>query len=92
VAPVTRQAANIYTANTQGHPRQHGEWNSDGNTSLTTAMAKDWPGRPLYLQSAMTSYFATRQWVQAVRLWVADDAFWARRRTTARTGVTSTTT
>ena len=41
-------------------------------------MNKDWPGRPLYMDSAIASYFATRQWVQAVRSWVGDDAFWAR--------------
>ena len=41
-------------------------------------MAKDWPGRPLYLQAAISSYFASRQWIQAVRSWVGDDAFWRR--------------
>jgi hypothetical protein len=41
-------------------------------------MAKDWPGRPLYMQSAIAAYFATRQWVQAVRSWVADEACWSR--------------
>lgn len=78
VSPLERQAVTLYTANTQGHPRQHGEWNSEGNTSLTKNMSKDWPGRPLYLESAISAYFASRQWLQAVRLWVADEAFWAR--------------
>jgi hypothetical protein len=73
-----RDKVTIYTANTQGHSRQHGEWNSDGNFDLTKTMAKDWPGRPLFLQSAITAYFASRQWLEAVRLWVDDDAFWAR--------------
>ena len=41
-------------------------------------MNKDWPGRPLWLESAVTAYFASRQWVEAVRSWVADDAFWQR--------------
>ena len=27
----TRDSVTIYTANTQGHPRQHGDWNGDGN-------------------------------------------------------------
>jgi hypothetical protein len=78
VPTAVRDDVTVYTANTQGHPRQHGTWNTDGNTSLTSAMAKDWPGRPLYLQSAITSYFASRQWIQAVRSWVGDDAFWGR--------------
>jgi hypothetical protein len=41
-------------------------------------MNKDWPGRPLWLESAVTAYFASRQWVEAVRSWVGDDAFWQR--------------
>jgi hypothetical protein len=73
-----RDAVTIYTANTQGHTRQHGNWNTDGNTSLNTAMNKDWPGRPLYLPSATTAYFASRQWIEAVRSWVGNDAFWRR--------------
>ena len=78
VPAATRDSVTIYTANTQGHARQHGDWNGDENESLTTTMSKDWPGRPFYLQSAIASHFASRQWVQAVRSWVADDAFWAR--------------
>ncbi len=73
-----RDAHTIYTANTQGHPRQHGNWNSDRNRNLSKNMNKDWPGRPLWLESAVTAYFASRQWVEAVRSWVGDDAFWQR--------------
>jgi hypothetical protein len=73
-----RDAHTIYTANTQGHPRQHGNWNSDRNRNLKNNMNKDWPGRPLWLESAVTAYFASRQWVEAVRSWVGDDAFWQR--------------
>ena len=73
-----RDGVSVYTANTQGHPRQHGSWNSDRNRNLLTTMNKDWPGRPLYLQAAISSYFASRQWIQAVRSWVGDDAFWRR--------------
>ena len=78
VPAATRGGVTVYTANTKGHPRQHGHWNSDRNQNVTTAMSKDWPGRPHYLQSAISAYFATRQWIQAVRSWVGDDAFWAR--------------
>lgn len=70
-----RNAVTIYSDESPGH-RPHGYWNSDGNTSVRTAMNKDWPGRPYYLQAATTAYFATRQWVEAVRSWVGDDAFW----------------
>jgi hypothetical protein len=73
-----RDAVTIYTANTQGHPRQHGSWNSDRNRNLTKNMNKDWPGRPLWRESAISAYFASRQWIQAVRSWVGDDAFWRR--------------
>jgi hypothetical protein len=78
VPTAVRDGVTVYTANTQGHARQHGDWNGDGNTSLTKTMSKDWPGRPLYLEAAISSYFASRQWIQAVRSWVGDDAFWAR--------------
>jgi hypothetical protein len=74
-----RDSVTIYTANTQGHyDRQHGSWNSDNNEDLFKNMNKDWPGRPLYLESAVTAYFASRQWIEAVRSWVADDSFWRR--------------
>jgi hypothetical protein len=56
--------------------RGHGYWNSDGNLNLATQMNKDWPGRPYYLQSYLAAYFATRQWLRAVKTWVADDAAW----------------
>jgi hypothetical protein len=41
-------------------------------------MNKDWPGRPYYMQAAITAYYASAQWIEAVRRWVDDDAFWAR--------------
>jgi hypothetical protein len=56
--------------------RIHGAWNQDGNANLTTGMAKDWPGRPLFDAGDMSAYFASVQWLEAVRLWVNDDAFW----------------
>jgi PLAT/LH2 domain/CARDB len=74
-----RDAVTIYTANTQGHyERQHGSWNSEKNRNLTKNMNKDWPGRPLWLESAVTAYFASRQWIEAVRSWVDNEAFWQR--------------
>jgi hypothetical protein len=76
-APV-RSAENIYTGGSIGIPRNHGGWNADGNTSLTRFNAKDWPGRPLYTEAHLASYFATRAWVQAIRAHVADEALWAR--------------
>ena len=86
-----RERASVYTANTRGpgdtpnRLRQHGNWDGsegdfdgDKNRTLTITMNKDWPGRPLYLPSAIAAYFATRQWVQAVRSWVADEPCWTR--------------
>ncbi len=78
VPAATRNSVSLYAGGTAGHDRGHGEWNTDGNRSLEDAMAKDWPGRPLYPDSAVTAYFATRQWIRAVRSWVDDDAFWRR--------------
>ena len=39
-------------------------------------MNKDWPGRPRYLEAYMASYFATRQWVEAVRRAVDNGPYW----------------
>lgn len=61
-----------------GNPRGHGGWKSDGNLNLNTAQAKDWSGRPSHNEAYMTSYFATRQWIQALRGWLGDEALWAR--------------
>ena len=82
-APV-RSAENIYSGGSIGIPRNHGGWNADGNTSLTRFNAKDWPGRPLYTEAYLASYFATRAWVQAIRAHVADEALWARTMRLAR--------
>jgi hypothetical protein len=73
-----RDAEQLYTAGSQGVLRDHGSWKADDNDSLHSSMAKDWAGRPLYTEAYTSAYFATRQWVQAVRAAVADDAFWGR--------------
>jgi hypothetical protein len=79
VPEAARNAAKVYSADTSDGSvkhRVHGDWSGDGNTGLVNTMAKDWAGRPLFPQADMTAYFATRQWLQAIRLWVNDDAFW----------------
>ncbi len=73
-----REQFMVYGDSTPGHSRRHGYWSSDGNISLATMMNKDSPPRPFYLQAAIAAYFATRQWVEAARSWVADDGFWRR--------------
>lgn len=73
----TRRAegAGLYTAGSIEGGRVHGTWRGGSN-----AMAKDWPGAPLYAEAHMAAYYGTRQWVQAVRRWVDDEAFWGRVR------------
>jgi hypothetical protein len=51
-------------------------------------MNKDWPGRPKFAEAYLSAYFASRQWVQAVRRWVANEPFWARVRQFRPTGKT----
>ena len=77
VPPSAREAVTIYSGASAGH-RSHGAWNADGNTSMMTGIAKDWPGRPYFKQGAVAAYFAARQWIEAVRMWVGDEAFWRR--------------
>jgi PLAT/LH2 domain len=80
VSSAARNQENLYSHSSGNGPhRSHGDWNSDNNLSLGH-LSKDWPGRPMYREAYMAAYFATRQWVQAVRSWVADEAFWGRMR------------
>lgn len=82
-----RQSARVYSGTGGDGLRGHGHWNSDGNRNLRTAVNKDWPGRPYYKEAYITAYFATRQWVRAIRAWVSDEAAWeAARRYSDRRG------
>jgi hypothetical protein len=84
VPAAVRNAEDLYAGGSPRVARSHGGWNADGNRDLKNANAKDWPGRPLYAEAHMTAYFATRQWVRAVRASVGDDAFWGRAMALAR--------
>jgi hypothetical protein len=76
--PKTERDKVVVTGDSAPGQRGHGSWQEDGNKNLKSATGKDWPGRPLNAEAQMAAYFATRQWVRALRTWVADDAFWAR--------------
>jgi len=78
IPAAVRSSKFLYTGGSEGALRGHGVWNSNSNANLATAMNKDWSGRPLYTEAYGAAYFATRQWAQAVRSWVADEAFWQR--------------
>lgn len=78
------QGVRIFPGSVPGDEREHGNWQQDGNLSLKTATAKDWPGRPLYNEAYMSSYFASRTWVQALRDYLGDDALWNRARAYAQ--------
>ena len=72
-------------------PRDHGHWRSHqvpsliGPPKFEEALNKDWPGRPFFQRSYITSYFATRQWVRAMRTWLGDEPLWKRAMSMART-------
>ncbi len=53
--------------------RPHGGFKS----SASKGMNKDDPGRPNYTNAYMASYFATRQWIRAIRTWLSDEPLWA---------------
>lgn len=72
-----------------GHPeerRAHGGWHSDRNLTMETGVNKDWPGRPGYSDAYIAAYFASRQWLQAIKSWVNDDGFWNRTQRYANRG------
>jgi hypothetical protein len=58
------------------HTRGHGNWKTDDNKSLKNGLNKDSSARPYYTDAYITAYIATRQWVDAVRTWVGNDAVW----------------
>lgn len=79
-----RDSQDIFPGTTPGH-RIHGYFRD----SAAKAMAKDWPGAKtindqVFNDTYMSAYFATRQWIRAIRLWLGDDALWARAQAYAR--------
>ena len=70
----------------KGTVRQHGHWRSNKNKSLRGGLNKDWPGRPYYDDAYITAYFATRQWVRALRTWLGNEPLWQRAMALAPTG------
>jgi hypothetical protein len=67
----------VYTG-VKGIPRGHGHWQSNLNTNLRDGLNKDWPGRPKYEKAYVSAYFATRQWIRAVREWLGNEPLWKR--------------
>ena len=84
VPAAVRDAENVYSGGSTGIGRNHGSWKADGNLDLSHFSAKNRAGRPLYAE-AHTAYFATRQWVRAIRAYVNNEAFWARAMNLATT-------
>jgi hypothetical protein len=67
----------VYTG-VEGIPRGHGHWQSNHNRNLSDGLNKDWPGRPKYQKAYVSAYFATRQWIRAVREWLGNEPLWQR--------------
>jgi PLAT/LH2 domain-containing protein/CARDB protein len=67
----------VYTG-VRGIPRGHGHWRSDDSKSLHAGLNKDWTGRPKYQEAYVTAYFASRQWVRAMRTWLGNEPLWRR--------------
>ena len=82
----------VYTG-VPGAPREsHGHWRSHalprfppGRPTFEEALNKDWPGRPEFQDAYITAYFATRQWVRAMRTWLGNEPLWNRAMSMAQT-------
>ncbi len=89
VPPEVRQGLTgnraVYTG-VKGIPRGHGNWQSNKNRHLRGGLNKDWPGRPKYQESYTAAYFATRQWIRAVRNWLGNEPLWKRAMSLRDTG------
>ena len=73
-----RDGQDVFTGTTPGH-RVHGYFRDPASK----AMAKDWPGAKtvspnVFMNTYMAAYFASRQWIQAIRNWLNDPALWAK--------------
>jgi hypothetical protein len=85
VPPEVRRDLHVYTG-VEGIPRDHGHWRSNGNTSLHEGLNKDSAGRPKFQEAYVTAYFATRQWVRAMRIWLDNEPLWNRAMSMTHTG------
>jgi hypothetical protein len=74
----------VYTG-VKGIPRDHGNWQSNKNEHLRGGLNKDWPGRPKYQEAYVSAYFASRQWIRAVRTWLGNELLWKRAMSLAPT-------
>ncbi len=75
----------VYTGVTGAPRKDHGHWRSHylprfppGRPTSEEALNKDWPGRPGFQDAYITAYFATRQWVRALRTWLGNEPLWNR--------------
>jgi hypothetical protein len=85
VPPKVRQSLEVYTG-VPGIPRGHGNWRSNTNASLHDGLNKDWAGRPKFQDAYITAYFATRQWVRAMRTQLGNEPLWKRAMSMPHTG------
>jgi hypothetical protein len=82
----------VYTG-VRGAPREHhGHWRSHmlprfppGRPTFEEALNKDWPGRPKFQDAYITAYFASRQWLRAMRTWLGNEPLWNRAMSMAQT-------
>ncbi len=75
----------VYTGVTGAPRKDHGHWRSHylprfppGRPLSEEALNKDWPGRPMFEDAYITAYFATRQWLRALRTWLGNEPLWQR--------------
>ena len=79
VPEADRNGLNVYIGDSTFHnDRTHGAWNTERNKTMEAGVNKDWPGRPGYTNAYIAAYFATRQWLRALRPVIGDDALWSR--------------
>ena len=73
-----RAKFNIYSQVPNANPVvTHGAWDQEaGGTTKPLAMQKDSAGRRFYREAYLTAHIATRQWIRAMRTWMADETMW----------------
>ena len=62
----------------EGHPARARPLAVEQEQEPHGGLNKDWNGRPKYEEAYVTAYFATRQWIRAVRTWLGNEPLWRR--------------
>ena len=75
-AQLHRQSRGLHRR--EGHPARPRQLAVEQEQESHGGPQQGLAGRPKYQQAYVTAYFATRQWIRAVRSWLGNEPLWKR--------------